>query len=326
MKVFIYLCAAVAAVAASAATNSWLKQDRTVALPGVAGRLDHLAVDLTGHRLFVAALENNTVEVVDFQAGKHLLTIDEIKEPQGLLYLPKPNILFVASGGDGQLKMFECDSFRPVKTIGRLPDADNLRYDAFSGRVYVGYGKGALGLVNALSGVHTLSIELGSHPEGFALEEHGSRIFINLPRSGAIAVVNRMARSVEQTWPLSKASENFPLALDEANQRLFVGCRKPPRLLVLDTASGKVVSEPEISGDTDDLFLDQKRARIYAICGEGSVDVLQQREKDQWAGAGKVRTAPGARTGLFVPELDFLCVAVPKRPGQQCEVRFFKCN
>ncbi len=324
MKALVSLLIAPLALAAGAESGNFLKPSQTIALPGVSGRVDHLAADVARRRLFVAALANDTVEILDLAAGQHLLSLKDVREPQGLLFLPKPNLLFVANSRDGQLKIYDCDSFRAIKTVGGLPDADNLRYDAFSGRVYVGYGTGALGLLNAISGVHTLSIELSGHPESFQLEEHGSRIFVNLPQARGVAVVDRLTRSVEKTWPLRNASQNFPMALDEDHQRLFIGCRKPPRLVVLNTADGKSISEVEISGDTDDLFLDARRKRLYLACGEGFLDVIALGEGDSYKRVNKIPTAAGARTGLFVPELDLFCLAVPKRGTQQCEIRLFQ--
>ncbi|PWU11846.1 MAG: hypothetical protein C5B50_22565 [Verrucomicrobia bacterium] len=326
MKLFLVFLWNLAALSVPAQTEQLLHSYGSISLSDISGRLDHLVADAAGRRLFVAALGNNSVEVLDLAAQKHVASFIDIQAPQGLLYLPKPDMLFVASGGDGQVRIYDCTSHRAVKTIGPLPNADNLRYDSYSGRVFVGYGDGALAMVNAISGVHTVSIPMGSHPESFQLEEHGNRIFVNLPQGGGVAVVDRLARTVAQTWPLPGVSGNYPMALDEGASRLFVGCRKPPRLEVLDTKSGKVLSETEISGDTDDLFLDGKRKRIYVSCGEGSLDVLEQRDGDHWPRVAKVRTAPGARTSLFISELDLLCVAVPKSPKQGCEVRIFQAR
>ena len=270
------------ALGARAGEPSPLRLLRTIALPDVKGRIDHFTVDTTGQRLFVAALGNNSVEVLDLKAGKRLRSISGCNRPQGVLFLPKGNLLFVANGGDGRLRIYDCSSFNPLVTIGALDDADNLRYDAKLDRVYVGYGDGALGVVNPVTGVLTGSIKLLGHPESFQLEGDGNRIFANVPGAGHVAVIDRHTRTVLEAWLLPDAHANFPMALDERDHRLFVGCRNPARLVVLDTTTGKRVNDLAISGDTDDLFYDPQRKRIYVSCGEGFIDVIEQRDVDSY--------------------------------------------
>ena len=139
-----------------------------------------------------------------------------------------------------------------------------------------------------------------------------------------MAVVDRDKGEVIATWKTDLAFGNFPMALDEANHRLFVGCRLPSRLVVLNTDSGDVVAKIDISGDPDDLFYDSKRHRIYAICGAGKIDVIEQIDANSYKPSTKIDTAPGARTGLFVPESDTLFVAVPHRGSQQAEIRCYR--
>jgi DNA-binding beta-propeller fold protein YncE len=315
---------AVLALTSVVRAADFLKPTQTIALPGVSGRFDHLAVDVARQRLFVAALGNNTIEVVDLKTGKRLQSLGVCVKPQGLLFLPKPNLLFATSGGDGKLKIYDCDSFRVIKTVGGLPDADNIRYDAAANRIYVGYGKGALAVVNAVSGVHTRDIKLEGHPESFQLEPDGVSIFINVPEAHHVAVISRTSRAVVAAWPLAKRDANFPMALDAASGQLFVGCRQPPKLVVLDTTSGKQVSDLDISGDTDDLFYDAKRKRLYLSCGEGFVNVVGRAETNQFKLLEKIPTAPGARTSLFVADLDAYCVPVPQRANQSAEIRVFQ--
>jgi len=283
-----------------------------------------MSADPERQRLFVAATGNDTVEVLDLRNGKKLESITGCAKPRGVLFLPKPNLLYVAGAGDGQLKIYDCNSFRSIKTIGSLPDADNIRFDAPSSRVYVGYGAGALGVVNAMTGVQTYSIRLSGHPESFQIERVGSRIFVNVPTAGHIAVVDRLNRSVSATWIIKKYEGNFPMALHEADHRLFIGYRKPARLVVLDTTAGKAVADLEISGDADDLFYDAKRKRIYVSCGEGFINVIEQTDANTYNLLDKLPTSPGARTSLFVPELDSFLVAVPKRDQQPAEIRVYQ--
>lgn len=283
----------------------------TIPMPGVKGRIDHLAVDLKRHRLFVAALGNNTVEVLDVERHRHEKSLPGFGEPQGVLYLPDADRLYVANGNGGRLDILDGNSFASVKRIAKLPDADNVRYDAGAGMVVVGYGKGALQMLDAASGEAAAEIRLPAHPESFQLERNGSRIFVNVPDARQIAVVDRSKRTLAAAWDVTGARANFPMTLDEAGRRLFVGARSPALMLVYDTDSGKVVSKAPIGGDTDDLFYDAQRRRVYVICGEGRVDVFRQDDADHYSQIETVSTAPRARTGLFVPEEGRLYVAAP---------------
>ena len=296
---------------------------QTVPLPRVRGRLDHMAVDLKGRRLFVAAHDNNTLEVVDLPAGKRVRSMGSLVEPQGLLYIPELNLVFVANGGDGSLRIFDGQTLGLVDTVKFSDDADNIRYDEIKTEIYVGHGRGALAIVDPQSKKRIADVPLSGHPESFQLEESGTRVFINVPSANHVAVVDRSKRSVIATWPLVGARANFPMALDEHGRRLFVGCREPARMLVYDTASGKTVTSFDIGRDADDIFFDSASRRVYVSCGEGFLHVFQQAGGDRYRTVGKIPTAPGARTCIFVPEEGRLYLAVPQRGKRQAEIRVY---
>jgi DNA-binding beta-propeller fold protein YncE len=296
---------------------------RTIPLSGVDGRIDHMAADTQGQRLFMAALGNDTVEAMDVETGKRLQTIGGCSEPQGLVFLPKLNRLFVANGGSDELKIYDGEKFQLLKTIGSLSDADNARFDAAGNRVDVGFGRGALAVVDT-NGVQVATIPLDGHPESFQLEQTGNRIYVNVPGDRSIAVIDRVRQKVVAKWRLEEAHSNFPMALDEANHRLFIGCRSPARLLVLDTTSGKTVAKVEISGDTDDVFFDAKRNRLYISCGEGFLDVIQRSAGGHYERIAHEPTRGGARTCFYSPESDRLYLAVPKSWGQDAEIRIYQ--
>jgi DNA-binding beta-propeller fold protein YncE len=300
-----------------------LRHVQTIALPGVEGRIDHLSVDVNGRRLFVSALGNNTLEVIDLREGKRLTSITGLQEPQGVFFVPKENKLFVANGDDGTCRIFDGSSYKLIATVHFPSDADNVRYDAAENQIYVGYGEGALGVLDAASGRKIADIALAAHPESFRLEAPGSRIFVNLPNANhTIAVVDRAKRSVIATWPL-EAAANFPMTLDQAGHRVLVVTREPARLVVLDSESGKQVASYPSVGDADDVFYDAIHKRVYISGGEGFIDVFAQHDSDHYSLAAKVATAAGARTSLFVPELNRFFLAVPHRGSQQAEVRVY---
>jgi glutamine cyclotransferase len=315
-------CLGVAEIAAQ--STAPLKLTKTIALPGVEGRIDHLAFDAAGERLFVCALGNNSVEVIDLRKGERIHSITGLGAPQGIAYIPELDRLFIANDKGGICKIYDAKSYQNVGGIDFKDDADNVRYDDSSKRLYVGFGSGALGIVSAPESKAIGSIRLSAHPEAFELEKRDKRIFVNVPNARHVAVIDRDKGEVINTWKTDLAFGNFPMALDEANHRLFIGCRLPSKLVVLDMHSGEIVAKIDISGDPDDVFYDSKRHRIYAICGAGKINIIEQAGASTYKVSANIDTAAGARTGLFVPERDVLFVAIPHRGSQKAEIRAYR--
>ncbi len=299
-----------------------LRLINTIALPDVKGRIDHMALDQATNRLFVAALGNDAVEVIDLGSGKSIHSIRRLKEPQGVLAIPEQHLLFIASGGDGTLKVFNEESLAPVKTVQFSADADNIRYDRQEGHLYVGYGEGAIGIVDAKNLEPVGDIPLPGHPESFQLEKRGGRMFVNVPSAGKIVVVDRAKKSTIAEWLVPGSCSNFPMALDEEGKRLLVGCRHPAKIIVYDTATGKQVSEFAIAGDADDIYTDSVRKRIYVSCGAGVLQIFEQ-TSGTYAPVGNIQTGPGARTSFFGPEQSRLYVALPRSGNKSAEIRVF---
>jgi DNA-binding beta-propeller fold protein YncE len=300
-----------------------LKRIATIALPGVAGRIDHMAVDLARQRLFVGALGNNTLEVVDLKAGTRLQSLRGFHEPQGVGYDAATDRVIIANGDSG-----DCDFLdgATLKSLGKLhlgDDADDIRMDAKAREAVVGYGSGALALVDMRTQTLEGTVSFRGHPEAFTFPASGHDVYVNVPSEGKVVIVDRATRLVKATWPVREARANFPMALDEADHRLFVGCRAPSRLLVYDTLTGKVATTLPIPADTDDLYYDAEHKRLYASCGGGSVSVIEPDDPGRYRTMATVTTAPGARTSLFVPELSRLYVAIPRHGAQNAEIMVF---
>lgn len=295
-----------------------LAPESKIPLGEVRGRIDHLAVDLKRERLFVAELGNDTVGVVDLRQGSVLLTLNGLREPQGIGYVPSTDTVYVANGADGTVRMFEGPNLSPAGQIELGDDADNVRVDDAAHEVWVGYGSGALAIIDTASRRKLADIPLNAHPESFRLETSGQRIYVNVPRTREIAVVDRAARKQTASWSTGTLLANFPLILDEPHQRILSVFRFPARLGVL-SREGKVLARAETCGDSDDVFIDAKRGLVYVICGAGYVDVLAQRGEN-YERVSRIATLPGARTGLFVPELDRLYVAARARDSSPAAV------
>jgi DNA-binding beta-propeller fold protein YncE len=295
-----------------------------IPLPGVQGRFDHFAFD-GKNQLIVAALGNNSVEVIDISARVRAHSISGIPNPQGVVYAPESKKLFAASS-KGMLYIYDGVSFALIKSIDFHGDVDNLRYDTANQRVYVGYGEdetGAIGTVDATSNERLEEeYKLGAHPESFQLETSGPNIYVNLPDLKQIAVINRKTRAITR-WPMT-LEHNFPMALDEADHRLFVATHEPARLAVFDTNSGRTVAAFPCVQDADDVYYDSGRKRVYVPGGEGYISVFQQLDADHYRLLVKVPSTLGARTAGYFGKgrkgFDRFFLAVPARADHGAEM------
>ena len=293
-----------------------------IPLGDVRGRIDHLGIDLKRMRLLVAELGNNSLSVVDLAAGKVLRRIAGLSEPQGVAYVPSSDSVFVANAGDGSVRVLRGEDLTPIGHIDLGDDADNVRIDTARNRVLVGYGKGALAVIDPVSLSKIADVGLKAHPEGFQIDETGTQVFVNVPDAREISVAD-LATESTGSLPTQGAGSNFPMAIDSEAQRFLVVFRSPPTLMALSGQDGHVAAKVETCGDADDVFVDRKRRRVYVSCGEGAVDVLEPGEAD-YRRLARVPTAPGARTSLFVPELDRLFVAVRAGSNEPAAIWVFR--
>lgn len=288
-----------------------LKLIATIPLSNVSGRIDHLSFDNKHQRIFVAALGNNTVEIVDLKNKKSVHSIKDLSEPQGVVFIPESNTLFVANGDNGECDIFNTESFQKTSLIKLDGDADNVRYDSVDNKIYVGYGNGGIAIIDATTFMIITKIKLSGHPESFQINKSKNKIYVNVPDKKLIEVIDLNINAVTSKWKMTEATSNFPMSLDEKNHRLFVGCRHSPKLLVIDTQIGKTVASLDIDRDVDDIFYNANTKEIYLSCGQGYIDVFKQENADTYRAIGKISTGSGARTSLFIPELKQLIVASP---------------
>ncbi len=294
---------------AHAAGSHPLSLDTKIPLGQVKGRIDHLAIDAARQRLYVAELGNDSVGVIDLKDSKVVRTITGLREPQGIGYVPSSDTVYVANAGDGSVRLFHGAELTPVGQIALGEDADNIRVDDAAHRVFVGYGSGSLAVIDTANQTKIADIKLKAHPESFQLERGGQRIFVNVPDAQQSAVVDRSANRQVATWPTNGLRANYPLALDESSGQVLVVFRHPAKVGAFSMSDGRLLSASQTCGDSDDVFVDSKRQRVYVSCGEGFIDVLEPRAEG-YATVERFPTSPGARTGLFVPAIDRLFLAV----------------
>jgi len=313
----------------TAGENGPLILTSQIPLPGVHGRFDHFTFDPSEPaRVFISALGNNSVEVIDLVEDTVVQHIPGIPEPQGIAFAVGLNKLFVGSR-KGKLYVYDGSDYKLITTIDYNADVDNLRYDAASKRIYVGYGdedKAAIGMVDATTNQRLDEVyKTGAHPESYQMEKSGPNLFVNLEDLKQIGVIDRNTKKLTK-WDLPpKFEQNFPMALDESNHRLMVVTRTPPRLVVYDTSSGKVVATQPCVADVDDLYYDANHKRVYIPGGQGFIDVFQQKDADHYERIARIPTVIGARTAGYTPRagkkgLDRIFLAVPYSPNKDAAV------
>jgi DNA-binding beta-propeller fold protein YncE len=292
-----------------------------IPLGEVSGRIDHLGIDVKRQRLFVAELGNDSLGVVDL-AGRKARTIGGFSEPQGVAYVPFADSVYVANGGDGSVRVLRGGDLAPIGRIELGDDADNVRVDAVRHKVLVGYGKGALAVIDPAARTKAADISLKGHPESFQIEETGNRIFVNVPEAREVTVVDLAARGTRSLATEGPGS-NFPMAIDPDGQQVLVVFRSPTTLMALSNPNGRVTTKVATCSDADDVFVDAKRRRVYVSCGEGVVDVFAA-DAAGYRRLAQVLTISGARTSLFVPEFDRLYVAARARSNEPAAIWVFR--
>jgi len=300
----------------AAADSPSLERIQTILLNGKPGKLDHLIVDGKSERLFQANKVNNTLDVVDVKAGKLVKQITGQAGIQGMAYAADLERLYAGLGTGGFCNIFDGKSYKLLKTIKFTDDADNVRYDPRTHLVYVAHAEKGLGVIHGKSLELKADINLPGSAESFQLETARPRLYLNTPSPSQVVVIDTDKNEVVKTYPLKMAAANFPLALDETSHRLFIGCRKKPMVVVMDSETGTEIAGVEIPADTDDLFYDAKRKRIYVSCGEGYLVVIRQIDADHYELLEKVPTVKDARTSYFEPETGRLYLSAPRQQGK----------
>jgi len=302
-----------------------LKLEKVIRLSSVKGRIDHMDMNIKGRIVYVAALGNNSVEVVDIMKGVVVHSIKGFDEPQGVAYIPQQQEIFVANGGNGDCYFYSAHSFDKTATIHLSSDADDVRYDSINEKIYVGYGAGDIAVIDARQHQQTGDIKLSAHPEGFQLDEKRDRIFINVPDAHQIVVADLNSFKIIAEWNTGEYKANFPLAIDTINHVIFIGYRHPSKIVAMDENSGSVLTAENLVGDVDDIFFDETEKKIYASGGGGYITIYQW-QKPGLKQIAKISTRDGARTSLLVPNLKLFILAARANGNNSAELQVYKTN
>jgi YVTN family beta-propeller protein len=300
-----------------------LNLEAKILLGDVRGRIDHMAIDPLRNRLFVAELGNDSVGVLDLNSSQVIHRITGLSEPQGVGYEPSADTLYVANAGDGSVRMYQAGDFKETGRIELGDDADNIRIDPAANRVLVGCGNGAIAAIDAAKKSKMAEFAVPAHPEGFQFDRKTNRIFVNVPKAGVIVVLDGLTGKQTATWPLKGAGGNFPMAFDDATQRILIAFRAPPKLGAFSTTDGQSVGIVDLCGDADDVFFDARRHRAYVSCGQGFIDVFDT-QAAEYRRLARIQTVPGARTAYFVPSIDRLFVAVRATSTEPAAIWVFR--
>src|SRR5436853_3779105 len=303
---------------------------QTISLPNVKGRLDHMDVDVKRKRLFVAGLENGTLEVVDLQAGKWVRSIPGFEKPQGALYVPELNKLFVASGDDGMLRVFWGDTLDLLDPIQLDRGPNRVVYEPHSKLVYVGYGGkdagkdyGEIGIIDAKNDKVVGDIKVVAHPSELLLDKAGKTLFVFVSIASKLQVIDTNKREVLSTWTVTSQRPG-DAAFDESTSRLFIGTRTPAEMIAMDSKSGREVVHLPTPEGMDGVYFDAGRKRVYVAGGRdlsvGFAYVYQQKDADHYEIIGKIPTRGGAGTSFWSPELDRYYVAAAATDKEQAAI------
>jgi DNA-binding beta-propeller fold protein YncE len=304
--------------------SEYLPLIKTIRLPGVKGRIDHLEINLKDKIVYIAALGNNTLEAINLSTGEVIHSIKGFNEPQGVGYIPQHNEIIVANGGTGDCYFYDANTFEKRETIKLSSDADDVRYDSAERKIYIGYGSGGIAVIDADSHKQIGDIKLPVHPEGFQIDKELNRLYVNLPDANSIGVAELIAGKLVAQWKNKNLSANFPMAINPVSHQMFAGYRKPPTIVVINGKNSQLLSSSNITGDTDDLYYEAETGRIYISGGSGTINIFQLNDTNGLKQIANITTVRGARTSLLIASLHLFVVAAPAISDKAAELLVYE--
>ena len=305
---------------------------QTFKLPAeIKGRFDHFGIDLKGHRLFATPEDYHALLVLDYRNGKILQTVRGIEKPHAVVYREDIDRIYVTDGEAGVVRIIDGNTYKILKSVQLQLDADAMSYDPATKLLYVVSGGkdvkmtySTLSVVDSTAGEKLADIKVeGDTLEVMALEKSSKKLYLNNRAKNEVPVIDREKRTILESWPVTLAKVNVSMAYDEANHRLFVGCRSG-HIVVFDTQTGKELQALKIAEGIDDLHFDPRSKLLIAACAAGSVDIYHEVDPDHYQSLGQLPSRTGARNGRLVPELRRYFLAVPEHDGAPAEIRVYK--
>jgi len=304
--------------------KQFLRVEKEITLPNVKGRIDHIDVNIKDQLAYIAALGNNTLEIVDLKSGKVTRSIKGLAEPQGVAYIAKHHEILIANGETGECGFYNALTLKKTGSIKLTDDADDVRYDINTDKIYVGYGSGGIAIIDGASHKQIGDIKLPAHPESFQLDAGKNKLWVNLPGSGMVGVVDLKLLKLIAKWSKLFPCANFPMAYDALQHRIIVGYRLPAKLVVYDSETGKTIFSAPMVGDADDLYWDGSDKQIFISGGGGSVNIFKQTGETTYSQIANIKTPDGARTSLLIPELDLFLIAARSTGDQKATLLVYK--
>jgi DNA-binding beta-propeller fold protein YncE len=324
-----FLAGLLSVAAVAQVPSPTMRLAKTIVIPGVQGKFDHLAIDLQGNRLFIATPGNHSVEVIDLKTDKVQQSITGLVKPHGLVWVASTGSLYVSDGALAELRVYKGSPLAVAATIKLSDDADDMTYDNISHVLFVAHGgsdaadPARVAMVDTDQFAVVADIAVATHPEGLDYDPKIRRLFANIADSNEVAVIDAASKQISAQWKVTKSTENVPIAFDREHQFVFVACRTPGALVAFDASTGKEIASLPAAGKADDLFYDPLLHRVYMISGVGEVDTYQVDEAGAVRPLGVLQTAPGAKTGLFVPSENLLYLGVPGTADHPVEIRTY---
>jgi DNA-binding beta-propeller fold protein YncE len=296
--------------------NEQLVLKQSITLPAVNGRIDHLDCNLKDQIIYLAALSGNSLEVIDLKNGKVLHSVKGLNEPQGVAYIPQTKEVIVANGGNGTCVFYNSQTFEITAKLDLGSDADDVRYDSLAEKIYVGYGDGGLAIIDARTHKQVGGVKLPAHPEGFQIDQGVNKVFVNVPGAGEIDVINLKNTNLTGTWK-TEYHANFPMAINPVDHVVFIGYRRPAKLVALNATTGETIAEADMVSDIDDLYYDERSKKLYASGGGGAINVFKF-TNSKLTMTANIPTKGGARTSLLISSLNIFCLAerADSKPAQ----------
>jgi DNA-binding beta-propeller fold protein YncE len=298
--------------------------EQSISLPNVRGRIDHLDVNIKDQVIYIAALGNNSLEIADIKSGKRVHSIGGLNEPQGVAYIPQQNEIFVSNGGDGKCYFFNALTYQKMAAVDLSSDADDVRYDSAERKIYVGYGDGGIAMIDADSHKQVGDVKLSGHPEGFQIDKSLSLLYVNIPDSKTIAIIDLKSFKLKETLSTHDLKANFPMSIDTIRHRIFIGYRHPAKLVVLNGKTGKEISKSDMVADVDDVYYDYSKKEILVSGGGGFINVFREDTEGNETQVANIKTENGARTSLLIPQLKIFVLAVRATGNTEAQLQLYR--